>query len=168
MHSRQREGASRVRDRCTAQASGAASSAPRSASADKRLRREGEVVFSCVRQVRRSLPDVLGAEDLSPARHLCLQSALRCCWNIPRLTMSSPPPPKFGHPLIHGNILRNAGADWGDIHRASPLWMPEPTIVSPNAEMVTAYGGAGATVSTGCVTPVCTPIVNVTTQSHRG
>ena len=31
--------------------------------------------------------------------------------------------------------------------------MPEPTIVSPNAEMVTAYGGAGATVSTGYVTP---------------
>ena len=28
--------------------------------------------------------------------------------------------------------------------------MPEPTIVSPDAEMVTAYGGAGATVTTGC------------------
>ena len=88
--------------------------------------------------------------------------------------ISAPPPlPHTGPPLSRCHHPRDAGADWGDVHRASPLWMPEPTIVSPDAAMVTAYGGAGATVSTGCVhlssdpaagRPLCTAAVCVLSQ----
>ena len=48
-------------------------------------------------------------------------------------------------------VMASAGADWGDLHKASPLWMPEPGIVSATtSQLTTASGAPGAAVASGC------------------
>ena len=162
MHSRQREGESRRRDHAKSPRSGAALSALPCVSADKHLGGSAGAGNRYVHQVR------FAGGLCSPQRFVI--NGLLECFPIGKLRGApligvlplSPPPPFWRlYPrvaLIKSPLqpiptvpASSAGADWGDIHRASPLWMPEPTIVSPDAEMVTAYGGAGAgaTVSSG-------------------